>query len=95
MEFMIRDRLSWMRFLGFDLGAPTPDENTMRHFRNRLTETGTLKRVMKAFDWQLQSERANATGPRETANGVHPHGGPDRRCEPGAGAEAAPRRGRE
>lgn len=26
MEFMIRDRLSWMRFLGFDLGAPTPDE---------------------------------------------------------------------
>lgn len=22
MEFMIRDRLSWMRFLGFDLGAP-------------------------------------------------------------------------
>lgn len=53
MEFMIRDRLSWMRFLGFDLGAPTPDENTIRHFRNRLTETGTLKRVMKAFDWQL------------------------------------------
>jgi len=26
MEFMIRDRLSWMRFLGFDLGGPTPDE---------------------------------------------------------------------
>ena len=36
MEFMIRDRLSWMRFLGFDLGGPTPDENTIRHFRNRL-----------------------------------------------------------
>lgn len=56
MEFMIRDRLSWMRFRGFDLGAPTPDENTIRHFRNRLTETGTLKRVMKAFDWQLQKK---------------------------------------
>ena len=56
MEFMIRDRLSWMRFLGFDLGAPTPDENTIRHFRNRLTETGTLRRVMKAFDWQLQKK---------------------------------------
>lgn len=54
MEFMIRDRLSWMPFLGFDLGAATPDENTIRHFRNRLTETGTLKRVMKAFDWQLK-----------------------------------------
>ena len=52
MEFTIRDRLSWMRFLGFDLCAPTPDENTIGHFRNRLTETGTLKRVMKGFDWQ-------------------------------------------
>jgi IS5 family transposase len=56
MEFMIRDRLSWMRFLGFDLGGPTPDENTIRLFRNKLTETGTLKRVMKAFDWQLQKK---------------------------------------
>lgn len=56
MEFMIRDRLSWMRFLGFVLGVPTPDENTIRLFRNKLTETGTLKRVMKAFDWQLQKK---------------------------------------
>ncbi len=56
MEFMIRDRLSWMRFLDFDLGGPTPDENTIRLFRNKLTETGTLKRVMKAFDWQLRKK---------------------------------------
>lgn len=56
MEIMIRDRLSWMRFLSFDLGGSTPDENTIRHFRNKLTETGTLKRVMKAFDWQLQKK---------------------------------------
>lgn len=55
-EFMIRDRLSWMRFLGFELGGPTPDENTIRHFRNRMIETGTLKRVMKAFDWQLRNK---------------------------------------
>tara|TARA_R110002124_G_scaffold274973_1_gene445108 strand:+ start:9598 stop:9864 length:267 start_codon:yes stop_codon:yes gene_type:complete len=52
----IRDRLSWMRFLGFSLGDRTPDENTIRHFRNRMTETGTLKRVMKAFDWQLHKK---------------------------------------
>ncbi len=38
MEFMIRDRLSWMRFLKFDLGGPTPDENTIRLFQNKLTE---------------------------------------------------------
>jgi IS5 family transposase len=52
MEFMIRDRLSWMRFFGFALGDIMPDENTICRFRNRMTETGTLKRVMKAFDWQ-------------------------------------------
>jgi len=44
MEFMIRDRLSWMRFLDFDLGEPTPDENTIRLFRNKLTESDALKR---------------------------------------------------
>ena len=62
MEFMIRDRLSWMRFLGFDLGGPTPDEDTIRHFRNRLTETGTLTRVMKAFDWQLKKGYSPMSG---------------------------------
>lgn len=45
-EFMICDRLSWLRFLGLSLRDRTPDENTIRHFRNRLTETRTLKRVM-------------------------------------------------
>jgi transposase, IS5 family len=56
MEFMIRDRLSWMRFLGFDLVGPTPDENTIRLYRNKLTASGTLKRAIKAFDWQLQKK---------------------------------------
>ena len=56
MEFMIRDRLSWMRFLDFDLGGPTPDENIIRLFHNKLMETGTLKRVMKVFDWQLHKK---------------------------------------
>jgi len=56
MEFIIRDRLSWMRFLDFDLGGPTPDENTIRLFRDKLTESGALKRVMKAFDWQLRKK---------------------------------------
>jgi IS5 family transposase len=56
MEFMIHDRLSWLRFLGLSFGDQTPDENTIRHFRNRLIATGTLTRVMKAFDWQLQKK---------------------------------------
>jgi IS5 family transposase len=54
IEFMVRDRLSWMRFLGFDRSGPTPDENTVRLFRNKLNETGALKQVIKAFDGQLK-----------------------------------------
>lgn len=64
MEFMIRDRLSWMRFLGFALGGPTPDENTIRHFRNRLTETGTLKR-----DKRYGFIRESAVTPASAADG--------------------------
>lgn len=30
MEWLIRDRLNWLSFLGFDLGAATPDANTIR-----------------------------------------------------------------
>ncbi len=40
---MIRDRLSWMRFFGSDPGGPLPDENAIRHSRNRLSESGPLK----------------------------------------------------
>jgi hypothetical protein len=27
--YLIRDRLIWLRFLGFGPGAPTPDANTI------------------------------------------------------------------
>ena len=54
MEYLIRDRLSWLRFLGFDLGAPTPDANTIRLFREKLTDTGTLQVLFDAFDHRLR-----------------------------------------
>lgn len=54
MEFLIRDRLSWLRFLGFDLGAVTPDENTIRLFREKLTRAGALDALFTAFDRQLR-----------------------------------------
>ena len=53
-EFLIRDRLSWLRFLGFDLGAVTPDENTIRLFREKLTRAGALDALFAAFDRQLR-----------------------------------------
>ena len=54
MEYLIRDRLSWLRFLGFDLGAPTPDANTIRLFREKLTEAGALDTLFADFDRQLK-----------------------------------------
>ena len=62
MEFMIRDRLSWMRFFGFDLGGAMPNENTIRHYRNRLTESGTLDALMQAFEQQLREAGYLARG---------------------------------
>ena len=50
MEFLIRDRLSWLRFLGFDLGAPTPDRNTIWTFRERLTKAGAIDELFVAFE---------------------------------------------
>ena len=44
-----------MRFLGFDLGKPTPDENTIRMFRERLMKAGAFKTLFDAFDRQLQT----------------------------------------
>lgn len=37
-------------------GIAPPDEKAIRHFRNGMTETGTFKRVMKAFDWRLHKK---------------------------------------
>ncbi len=54
MEFLSRDRLSWLRFLGFDLGKPTPDESTIRQFRERLIRAGAIRRVFEDFDRQLR-----------------------------------------
>lgn len=43
-----------MRFFGFDLGGAMPDENNICHYRNRLTERGTLDELMQAFEQQLR-----------------------------------------
>jgi transposase len=62
MEYLIRDRLSWLRFLGFDFGAPTPDANTIRLFREKLTEAGALDVLFADFDRQLKERGYFAKG---------------------------------
>lgn len=62
MEYLIRDRLSWLRFLGFDLGAATPDANTIRLFREKLTGAGALDALFADFDRQLRERGYLAMG---------------------------------
>ena len=62
LKYLIRDRLSWLRFLGLDLGAPTPDANTIRLFRERLTEAGALDVPFADFDRQLKERGYFAMG---------------------------------
>lgn len=54
MEYLIRDRQNWLRFLGINLGAATPDANTIRLFRKKLTEGRALDMVFADFDRQLK-----------------------------------------
>jgi hypothetical protein len=54
--------LSWLRFPGCDLGAPTPDANTIRLFREKLTEGGALDMLFAQFDRQLKERGYLAMG---------------------------------
>jgi IS5 family transposase len=56
MEFQIRDRLSFMRFLGLSLGDVVPDEKTIWLFREQLTEAGVIKRLFQEFDEFLEEK---------------------------------------
>jgi len=62
MEFLIRDRLSWLRFLSFGLGDRTPDENTIRLYRERFTRSGTIEKLFDEFDRQLKASGYLAMG---------------------------------
>ena len=62
MEFLIRDRLSWLRFLGFQIGEPTPDQKTIWLFREKLTRSGAFKFLFAAFEKQLCERGYKPTG---------------------------------
>ena len=53
-EFYLRDRLSWMRFLGLGLGDPVPDANTIWTFREALTKAGAIETLFARFDQVLR-----------------------------------------
>jgi len=60
IEFQIRDRISFMRFLDLSLGDAVPDEKTIWLFREQLTEAGLIKRLFEEFDTFLQEKGFSA-----------------------------------
>lgn len=53
-EFMIRDRLSFMRFIGVDFHETIPDEKTIWRFREELIAGRVMDQLWKAFDGELK-----------------------------------------
>ena len=53
-EYLIKDRLSFMRFLGVGLSDPVPDANTIWTFREALKRTGAVDALFARFDATLR-----------------------------------------
>jgi transposase len=54
-EFLINDRLSFMRFLGLGLSDRVPDARTIWLFREKLTRAGAIKALFDRFDASLRA----------------------------------------
>lgn len=54
-EFLISDRLSFMRFLGLGLHDRVPDARTIWSFRDRLTRAGAIEALFERFDKALRT----------------------------------------
>ena len=54
-EYLIKDRLSFMRFLGLGLADPVPDARTIWLFREKLTKAGAIEGLLARFDAALRA----------------------------------------
>ncbi len=61
-EYQIRDRLSFMRFVGLALYQTVPDAKTIWLYREHLTKAGALKRAFDRFDTMLRERGYLAMG---------------------------------
>ena len=61
-EFLINDRLSFMRFLGLTLADRVPDARTIWLFREKLTKAGAIKPLFERFDTVLREAGYIAMG---------------------------------
>src|SRR6185437_3270117 len=61
-EYQIRDRLSFMRFVGLALHDAVPDAKTVWLYREQLTKAGALQRAFERFDAMLRERGYLAMG---------------------------------
>ena len=54
-EYLIKDRLSFMRFVGLGLADAVPDANTIWTFREALKRSGAIEVLFARFDAHLKS----------------------------------------
>lgn len=59
-EFAIRDRLSFMRFLGIGVGDRVPDATTIWLFREQLTQSNAIEKLFVRFETVLQQQGYSA-----------------------------------
>jgi len=52
-EFQIKDRLSFMQFLGLEIGDTVPDQKTIWHFKEQLKKKKLSKQLFDLFTTQL------------------------------------------
>jgi IS5 family transposase len=62
MEYMIRDRLSFMRFLALTMTEKTPDAKTIWKYREQLTKAELIKPLFDKFDEYLGEKGFKARG---------------------------------
>lgn len=53
LEYQVRDRISFMAFLGLRPGDAVPDEKTVWSFREQLTKLGLVQTLFEQFDAEL------------------------------------------
>ena len=54
-EYLVKDRLSFMRFLGLGLADVVPDANTIWTFREALKSAGVIDALFRRFDEALRA----------------------------------------
>ncbi|OEJ69524.1 IS5 family transposase [Magnetovibrio blakemorei] len=62
VEYQIRDRLSFMRFLGLGLEGKVPDAKTVWLYRDQLAEVGVIETLFADFDDYLKNHGYLAMG---------------------------------